>query len=287
MPSIQTNPFGSTGHMSTRIIFGSFAVKDANQDQAASVLDLLYDYGINHIDTAPGYGDAELRVGEWMEHHRSDFFLATKIDVSGYRQAKEQLQRSLDRLRVDSVDLLQLHNLTDETKREFVMAEGGALDYMVEAKAKGLTRYIGITGHGFQAPQRHLETLQRHAFDSVLAPCNYPLMQIQQYRETFDRLLQYCQLNGLPLQTIKSAARRKYPGRHWSHATWYEPLTDPKAIESAVQWVLGIPDVFVISTGDLSILPHILNAAALFKEAPPKAAMRQLVAEKDMMPLFT
>ncbi len=287
MPPIQTRPFGSAGHLSTRILFGSFAVKDADQDQAARALDLLYKYGVNHIDTAPGYGDAELRVGEWMEHHRKDFFLATKIDVSGYLQAKEQLQRSLDRLRVDSVDLLQLHNLTDETKREFVMAEGGALDYMVEAKAKGLTRFIGITGHGFQAPQRHMETLQRHAFDSVLVPCNYPLMQNKQYADAFNELLQYCRLKELPLQVIKSAARRKYPGRRWSHATWYEPLTDPKAIESAIQWVLGIPDVFVVSTGDLSVLPHILDAAARLEQSPPESAMSQLVAEQDMEPLFT
>lgn len=167
------------------------------------------------------------------------------------------------------------------------MAEGGALDYLVEAKAKGLTRFIGITGHGFQAPQRHLETLHRNAFDSVLAPCNYILMQNRQYENAFNGLLQHCRLNGLPLQVIKSAARRKYPGRRWSHATWYEPLTDPKAIESAVQWILGIPDVFVVSTGDPSVLPYILDAAALFEEAPSEAAMRQLVAEQDMEPLFT
>jgi aryl-alcohol dehydrogenase-like predicted oxidoreductase len=287
MPQIETRPFGRTGHSSTRTIFGSFAVKDADSDQAAWVLELLYEYGVNHIDTAPGYGDAELRVGEWMEHNRSDFFLATKIDVGGYHQAEAQLQRSLERLRVDSVDLLQLHNLTDETKREFVMAEGGALDYLVEAKAKGLARFIGITGHGFQAPQRHLETLNRHPFDSALVPCNYLLMQMAPYADSFGRLLDHCKRNGLPLQTIKSTARRKYPGRQWSHATWYQPLSDPEAIVLAVKWVLGIPDIFMVTTGDLTILPHILAAAAEFDGPPPDAAMRELVAEQDMRPLFT
>ena len=287
MPTVHTLPFGQTGHRSSRILFGSFAVKDADTDQASRVLELLYAYGINHIDTAPGYGDAELRVGEWMEDHRSDFFLATKIDVSTYDQAKAQLEQSLNRLRVDAVDLLQLHNLTDETKREFVMAEGGALDYLIEAKAKGLTRFIGITGHGFQAPQRHLETLQRHAFDSVLAPCNYLLMQNQAYADSFGRLLQHCRFKGLPLQTIKSVARRKYPGRRWSHATWYEPLSDPEAIGLAVKWVLGIPDLFAASTGDLSVLPHLLRAAAEFQDSPADQDMRRLVSEQSMEPLFS
>ncbi|MBU2549091.1 MAG: aldo/keto reductase [Proteobacteria bacterium] len=280
-------PFGRTGHNSTRTIFGSFAIKDADEDQAARVLELLYHYGINHIDTAPSYGDAELKVGQWMSAHRSDFFLATKIDVGTYRQAERQLQRSLERLQVDHVDLLQLHNLTDEVRREFVMGEGGALDYLIEAKEKGLTRFIGITGHGFTAPQRHLETLRRFPFDSVLVPCNYLLMQSDEYAGSFGRLLDYCKHKGLPLQTIKSAARRKYPDRRWSNATWYQPLTDPEAIGSAVNWVLGIPDVFLVTTGDMDVLPHILSAAARLDGPPPDAAMRELAESQGMEPLFT
>jgi len=285
MPQIETLPFGQTGHHSTRTIFGSFAVKDASPDQSAQVLDLLYDYGVNHIDTAPSYGDAELRVGEWMARHRQDFFLATKIDVNDYQGAKEQLQRSLNRLQVDSVDLLQLHNLTDEVKREFVMAEGGALEYLIEAKEKGLTRFIGITGHGLKAPLRHLETLERCSFDSVLAPCNYLLMQSEEYAETFARLQEFCRMNGLAVQTIKSAARGKYKGR-WSHATWYQPLSDAGAITQAVKWMLGIPEVFLVTTGDLTVLPHILAAAADYDGQPSDDVMRSLVQEQEMEPLF-
>lgn len=287
MAQIATLPFGRTGHNSTRTIFGSFALKDTSSDQSKKILELLYEYGVNHIDTAPSYGDAELRVGEWMRDHRKDFFLATKIDVTDYQQAHDQLQRSLNRLQVEYVDLLQLHNLTDETIREFVMAEGGALDYLVEAKEKGLTRFIGITGHGFKAPQRHLETLNRHSFDSVLAPCNYLLMQMHEYAESFGKLREYCHQKELPLQTIKSVARRKYPGREWSHATWYQPLSDPQAIEKAVNWVLGITEVFLITTGDLNVLPHILSAASRFEGPPEDNVMRELVEKENMEPLFT
>lgn len=287
MPRIDTLPFGQTGHHSTRAIFGSFALKDASKDQSAQVLELLFEYGVNHIDTAPSYGDAELRVGEWMAEHRESFFLATKIDVTGYHQAKEQLQRSLNRLQVESVDLLQIHNLTDETIREFVMAEDGSLDYLAEAKEQGLTRFIGITGHGFKAPQRHLETLERYPFDSVLAPCNFALMQMEEYAASFQRLREHCRQENLPLQTIKSAARRKYPGRQWTHATWYQPLSDPEAIGMAVQWVLGIPDVFLVTTGDLSVLPYMLSAAAAFDTPPSDAAMRELAREQEMKPLFS
>lgn len=287
MAHIERLPFGRTEHMSSRVIFGSFALKDASREVCADVLELLYAYGVNHIDTAPSYGQAELRVGEWMAGHRKDFFLATKIDVSDYQQAKEQFHQSLERLQVDHVDLLQLHNLTDETVREFVMADGGALEYLAEAKAQGLTRFIGVTGHGFQAPQRHLETVHRYPFDSVLAPCNYMLMQMEGYARSFHRLREYCEQNGLALQTIKSAARRKYPNPNWTHATWYQPLSNPQAIEKAVAWVLGIPEVFVVSTGDLTVLPHILSAAAEFEGRPKEAEMQDLVREQGMEPLFT
>ncbi|MEF8823674.1 MAG: aldo/keto reductase [Desulfohalobiaceae bacterium] len=287
MPVIEKLPFGRTGHSSSRLIFGSFALKDVDPDRAARVLELLDQYGINHIDTAPSYGDAELRVGEWMGTRRSDVFLATKTDVTGYHQARDQLQRSLNRLQVESVDLLQLHNLTDETEREFAMAEGGALDYLVEAKEKGLTRFIGITGHGVKAPQRHLETLERYPFDSVLVPCNYLLMHMQEYADSFLRLREYCHEKGIPLQTIKSVARRKYPWREWTHATWYEPLSEPEAIGQAVKWVLGLPEVFLVTTGDLTVLPHILSAAAKFDGQPSDEAMRDKVAEHEMQPLFT
>ena len=177
--------FGKTGHQSSRAIFGSVSLGRASQPEADRVLDLLWHYGVNHIDTAPKYGEAELRLGPWMKKYREQFFLATKTNERTYQDAKAQFQRSLDRLQVNNVDLLQFHNLTDVVDREIIMGPGGALEFLIEAKEKGLTKFIGITGHGLHTPSFHLQTLQRYPFDSVLLPCNYLLMQDQSYAADF------------------------------------------------------------------------------------------------------
>jgi hypothetical protein len=156
-----------------------------------------------------------------------------------------------------------------------------------DAKDKGLARFIGITGHGVKAPQRHLETLERYPFDSVLAPCNYLLLHMPEYADSFMRLREYCYERGIPLQTIKSVARRRYPGQKWTHATWYEPLSDPEAIGKAVTWVLGLPEVFLVTAGELAVLPHMLSAAAQFEGQPSDEAMRNMVADREMKPIFT
>ena len=152
MAIIGTERFGRTGHFSTRAIFGSACLKQASQDEADGVLELLFKYGINHVDTAPRYGDAELRIGPWMKHHRGQFFWPQERPTE-YREARDQFYRSLERLQVDHVNLLQLHNLTDIVNREIIMGPGGALEFLIEAKEKGLARFIGITGHGLQAPE--------------------------------------------------------------------------------------------------------------------------------------
>jgi len=286
MTIIEKQPFGSSGHVSTRAIFGSFCLSQADQDAADQVLATLLEYGINHIDTAPSYGDAELRVGPWMKHYREQFFLATKTDQLTYQDAREQFQRSLDRLQVDRVDLLQLHNITDVVRREIAMRSGGALDFLVEARDKGLARYIGITGHGILAPKMHLQSLARFDFDTVLLPCNYLLMQNPNYRADFDRLLSYCRQHEIAVQTIKSTARGLWGDKPRSHNTWYEPLSDEGAITTAVQWVMGVSGIFLITTGDIQVLPKFLAAAADFQKSPSDEAMEAMVAKQGMQPLF-
>jgi aryl-alcohol dehydrogenase-like predicted oxidoreductase len=286
MTIIEKQPFGSSGHVSTRAIFGSFCLSQADQDAADQVLATLLEYGINHIDTAPSYGDAELRVGPWMKHYREQFFLATKTDQLTYQDAREQFQRSLDRLQVDRVDLLQLHNITDVVRREIAMRSGGALDFLVEARDKGLARYIGITGHGILAPKMHLQSLARFDFDTVLLPCNYLLMQNPNYRADFDRLLSYCRQHEVAVQTIKSTARGLWGDKPRSHNTWYEPLSDEGAITTAVQWVMGVSGIFLITTGDIQVLPKFLAAAADFQKSPSDEAMEAMVAKQGMQPLF-
>ena len=169
--------FGRTGHMSTATIFGAAALKNVSQGEADRALDLLLEHGVNHIDTAPRYGDAELRIGPWMRAHRGDFFLATKTGQRTYAAARDEIRRSLDRLRVDSVDLLQLHSLAHPGDWEVAMGDGGALEAVVEARAEGLTRFIGVTGHGWTIASMHLRSLERFDFDSVLLPWNFVMYE--------------------------------------------------------------------------------------------------------------
>ena len=286
MAIIKTKRFGRTSHLSSRAIFGSASLSQASQDEANQVLELLLKYGINHIDTAPRYGEAELRIGSWMKHHRDRFFLATKTDQRKYGETRDQFYRSLERLQVDNVDLLQLHNLTDVVHREIAMGPGGALEFLVEARDKGLTRFVGITGHGLQAPRMHRQSLDRFDFDTVLLPCNYLLMQDSGYATEFQRLMTYCREHDIAVQTIKAIARGFWGKKPHDHNTWYEPVTDQQAIKKLVHWVLGWTDVFLITVGDIQELPKVLGAVASFELQPADDEMVRLVKEKWLAPVF-
>ena len=283
---IEKLPFGKTGHLSSKAIFGSVSLGRLDQPESDRVLDLLWESGVNHIDTAPRYGEAELRLGPWMKKYRNKFFLATKTNERTYQGAKEQFQRSLERLQVDCVDLLQFHNLTDVVDREIIMGPGGALEFMVEARNEGLTRFIGITGHGLDAPRFHQQTLARFAFDSVLLPCNYLLLQDPKYASEFEQLVSYCHEQQIAVQTIKSIARGYWGDKKRSRSTWYEPLTDEAAIAKCVHWVLGIPDIFLITVGDVRELPKVLKAAACFEQRPTEEEMNAIVDRTNMQMLF-
>jgi predicted aldo/keto reductase-like oxidoreductase len=221
-----------------------------------------------------------------MKQYREHFFLATKTDERTYADAREQFYRSLDRLRVDRVDLLQMHNLTDVVQREFAMGPGGALEFLIEAREKGLARFIGITGHGILAPKMHFQSLAKFNFDTVLLPCNYLLMQNPKYCADFNELVAYCREHAIAVQTIKSAARGLWGDKPRNHTTWYEPLNNEEAVNKSVQWVMGKTDAFIITTGDLQVLPKFLAAAANFQKAPSDDVMKTMVAEQEMQPLF-
>jgi aryl-alcohol dehydrogenase-like predicted oxidoreductase len=284
---IERQPFGSTGHESSRIIFGAYALKDVTEDEASEILALLQQYGVNQIDTAAKwYGDSELHVGRWMERHRDDFFLATKMAERTYESGWDQFRRSLARLHVDYVDLLQLHNLVDEDDWATAMGDDGALKVAIEAREQGLTRFIGVTGHGLAAPRMHLRSLERFDFDAVLAPYNYVLMQNVDYARDFDELVSVCQARGVAVQTIKAVAHRMWGDEPHSHLTWYKPLEDPAAIAASVQWVLGRPGVFLNSVGSPPLLPHVLEAAAGFESRPSDAEMERVVAAQEIETIF-
>lgn len=279
-------PFGRTGHLSTRLIFGAAALSKVTQAEADRTLDLLLEYGINHIDTAASYGDSELRIGPWMRQHRQHFFLASKTGERTYAEAREQLHRSLERLQVSQIDLLQLHYLVDAEAWETALGPGGALEALVEARDQGLIRFIGVTGHDLVVAARHQQSLERFDFDSVLLPYSYVMMQNPQYAADFEALMIRCQQRQVAVQTIKSITRRPWEGRHQTHATWYEPLTEQADIDLAVHWVLGRENVFLNTVGDLQVLPKVLDAARRFEHRPTDAEMQQLLTRAQMSPLF-
>ena len=248
--------FGRTGHESTRTLFGAAALARASQADADRALEILLRYGVNHIDTAARYGDSELRIGPWMARHRKDFFLATKTGSRSAREGREDLHRSLDRLRVDHVDLIQLHSLGHPDDWEQAMGPGGVLEAVVEA------------------------------FDSVLLPYNFFMAQDERYRQSFEDVLRICGERNAAVQVIKSIARGPWATTDRTHTTWYQPLEGQADIDRAVHWALGVPRVFLNTVGDLTLLPKVLDAASRFERCPPDEEMRTMLGAARMTSLF-
>lgn len=283
-------PFGKTQHQSSRALLGAAAFGTVSQDEADAAIELALERGVNHIDTAASYGESELRIGSWIARHGKSFFLATKTGERSVQPAYDQIRRSLEKLQVSQVDLLQLHNLVEPEGWRTSLGPGGALEAAVRAKEEGLTRFIGVTGHGLSAPAQHLKALERYPFDSVLFPFSYILSQNTTYWASVNALLDVCQQREVAVQTIKAVVRAPWGERPEGAPTWYEPLTDPKEIELAVHWVLGHPQTFLNTAGDVKLLPSVLDAVASFSAAPvrPSGAVMQGQLERlRMQNLFT
>lgn len=287
---IETSLFGSTGHNSTRAIFGAAALGNVAQDEADRTLQDLLQHGVNHIDTAASYGDSEERIGPWMREHRQDFFLATKTGERSYDKARQQIQRSLERLRVDQIDLLQLHCLIEEDEWQLALSDGGALRAAIEAREAGQVRFIGVTGHGLNVARMHARSLERFAFDSVLLPWNFPMAQNEAYAREFHALCQTCRERGVAIQTIKSITRRPWGEQKQTASCWYQPLEEPGAIEAAVGWLLSQPGLFLNTVGDVHVLPRVLEAISGFESGASteefEATMQNVAREQEMAPLF-
>ena len=283
---IETRRFGRTGHPSSMTIFGAAALKNVSQARADQALELLLEHGVNHIDTAPRYGDAERRIGPWMREHRDRFFLATKTGQRTHSAARDEIRRSLERLRVDSVDLLQLHSLGHPDEWETAMGPQGALEAVVEAREEGLTRFIGVTGHGWTIAAMHYQSLQRFDFDSVLLPWNFVMYENARYREDFETLCKLCDQRDIAVQTIKSIARGPWAVTDPNRNTWYQPFEDPQDIQQAVHWVLAQPQIFLNTVGDLDLLPVVLDAASQFVEPPDDSTVRAMINTRRATSLF-
>jgi aryl-alcohol dehydrogenase-like predicted oxidoreductase len=278
--------FGRTGHRSTRTIFGAASLSNVTQAAADRTLEVLLRHGVNHIDTAAGYGDSELRIAPWLKREPNRFFLATKTGSRDAKGAREELHRSLDRLGVDHVDLWQLHSLADPIDWDTALSPGGAIEAAVEARDRGLVKWIGVTGHGAQIAANHRRSLARFDFDSVLLPYNFVTMQLPYYAENFDALARTCAERKVAVQTIKSIAASPWLGRERTRTTWYEPLEAQSDIDLAVWWVLGRPGVFLNTVGDIDLLPRVLDSAERFENRPTDAEMTAMLERSRTQPLF-
>ena len=284
---IEKRLFGNTGHMSTRLLFGAAALGEVTQAEADQTLDVLLAAGINHIDTAASYGEAELRLGPWMPAHRSQFFLASKTGERGYQPAYDSIRRSLERLQTDHLDLIQLHAVLEDQELDQATGTGGALQAAIYARREGLVRFIGITSHTLHAPAIHRMALERFDFDSVLLPCNFMLMQNPQYRLDFEALVKVCQAKNVAMQVIKTNQRRNYGDEPHTFATWYLPFDTQPEVDLAIHWALSIPQVFINTSGDIHILPMIINAAGSYRGRPSDEQMERMIQEQAAAPLWS
>ena len=283
---ITKHVFGRTGHESSRAIFGAAALSAVTQDEADKTMELFEKHGLNHIDVAASYGDAELRLAPWLQQRRHEVFLATKTEERTYQAAYDEINKSLERLQVDKIDLIQLHNLVDKSEWETALGDHGALKACVQARDEGLVRFIGVTGHGLEVAARHKASLERFDFDSVLLPYSYIMMQNPQYAADFDALIKVCEEREVAVQTIKSVTSKPWGDRKQTRATWYEPLEDQADIDTAVDWVLGRAGFFLNTVGDIHLLPKVLDAASRFKTRPSDAEMQAVLDKQQMEPLF-
>ena len=285
---IPSAPFGSTGHESRRTIFGAAALGKVTEAEADRALELVLRYDLNHLDTAASYGDSELVIAPWLRREgRERFFLATKTGKRTYAEARDEIRLSLRRLGVDHVDLIQLHNLVDQKEWDVAMGKDGALRAAVEARDAGLTRFIGVTGHGLEVARRHRESLERFPFDSVLFPYNATQLAGEEYARDAETLIALCEKRGVAIQTIKAITLAPWQGERPARpTTWYEPLTEQRDIDLAVRFVLARRGVFLNTASDIDLLAKILDAADRGGPAPTSGEMTDLTRRREMAPLF-
>jgi len=280
--------FGRTGHMSTRALFGAAAFASVDQVTAMETMDFLVERGVNHIDTAASYGKAEERLGSWLKDNRDSVFLATKTEKRTYKEAREELRRSLDLMKVDNVDLWQMHLLVDEDDWQISMGSGGVLEAFIEARDEGLVKWLGVTGHGLNVAKMHIRSLEQFDFDTVLLPWNWAMSQNPLYAEDFERLHKLCLKRNVAFQLIKTACHRAWRSdEERTGATWYKTLEDQDDIDSAIHFALGVEGSFINTAGDVEILPRVLDAISGFKAQPSESEITRRGIEGGWEPLFS
>jgi predicted aldo/keto reductase-like oxidoreductase len=275
---MKTRRLGRTGHESTLAIFGSAAFFEISQADADDAMELVIKAGVNHIDVAPSYGDAEERLGSWLAKERERFFLGCKTAKRTKEEAVEEMQRSLELLQVDSFDLYQLHAVGTLEELDQVMGPDGALEAIIEARKEGLTRFIGITGHGMEAPSVFLEALNRFDFDTVLFALNFILFANPDFRRDAEELLRQCQERDVGVMIIKSIAKGPWGELPRARNTWYQPFEEPEMIQRAVDFVLSQDVTGLITAGDTVLFPKVVEACENYNPMSPED-QEALIAE--------
>ena len=255
---------GRTGHKSTVVSFGSYSIGKLNQEIADKAIDMCLGYGVNHIDIAPGYANAMERIAQWMPKIRKKMFLGSKTPMRSRDQAWENIEDIMRRMNVDSFDLFQLHSVIDLDTLDQVTASDGALQALIEMRDQGLTKWIGITGHGPTVPKTHLEALERFDFDTVMFPVSVAMYGNLEYRRDAQELIQMCHTKDVGIQTIKMLARGGWGSKIPDCGTWYDPFRDQESVDTALWWQLSQPIHTAPSCGEISLLPLVLDAAERF-----------------------
>jgi aryl-alcohol dehydrogenase-like predicted oxidoreductase len=283
---MQTRRFGRTGHLSTLAIFGAAAFWEVSQEQADESLRLVIEKGVNHIDVAPSYGQAEERVGPWMVRERERFFLGCKTMERTRKGAAAELSRSLKRLQVEAFDLYQIHAITTLEELDAVTRRGGALEAILEARKAGLTRFVGITGHGVDSPKLFLEALRRFDFDTVLFPLNFIQFANPEFRRDAEELLRQCRVKDVGVMIIKSIARGPWGEQEHTHTTWYQPFEDPEHLQQAVNFALSQDVTGICTAGDTRLLPLVLEACEKFEPMGKEEQEALIATASQFEPLF-
>ena len=283
---METRRFGRTGHMSTVAIFGAAAFSSVSQEEADKAIELIIEAGVNHIDVAPSYGQAELRIGPWMPRERGRFFLGCKTTERTREGAWKELHQSLKRLQTETFDLYQCHAITTMEELDAVTMKGGALEAFVEAREAGLTKYLGITGHGFNAPQIYLEALRRFDFDTVLFPLNFVQMANPEFRKYAEDLVVTCKAKDVGTMIIKSITKGPWGEKPHTATTWYEPFHNMDEIQKGINFSLSYDVTGICTPGDTRVLPLVLEACKNFKQLSQDQMEEMIESGKQYEPLF-
>jgi aryl-alcohol dehydrogenase-like predicted oxidoreductase len=281
---MQKRRLGRTEHESTVVIFGGAALASVSQKEADQAMALALRYGVNHIDVAPSYGEAELRLGPWMERHRQDFFLACKTEKRTKEEAAEALRRSLERLRVDRFDLYQLHGVTELDELEVALGPSGAMEAILEGRKEGLLRFIGITGH---CPATQVEALKRFDFDTVMFPLNFVLRAHRNERNDWEELLKLAKEKDVGVMAIKAITKGPWPTETHAYQTWYEPFDDQEAIDRALWFTLSQDVTAAVSAADVRLIPKVVDAAERFRPLSQEEQAQLVATGSQLRPLFT